>query len=38
MINFRWCQSIANYIMQKTADGLHLADTDLRQYDGGHAA
>jgi hypothetical protein len=35
---FRWCQSIAAYIMAKTADGLHLADTDLRQYDGGHCA
>ena len=35
---YKWCQHIATYTMVRAADGLHLADTDLRQHDGGHAA
>ena len=29
---YKWCQNIANFTMARAADGLHLADTDLRQY------
>lgn len=30
---YKWCSSIALYIMQKSADGLHLATTDLHCYE-----
>ena len=29
--SYRWCSLIANFTMNRAADGLHLADTDLRQ-------
>ena len=29
---YKWCSNIANFTMARAADGLHLADTDLRQY------
>ena len=29
--SYKWCTNIANYTMNRAADGLHLADTDLRQ-------
>ena len=29
---YKWCSNIANFTMSRAADGLHLADTDLRQY------
>merc|ERR1711892_1331475 len=28
---YAWCSHIAAYTMNRAADGLHLADTDLRQ-------
>ena len=28
---YGWCSNIASFTMQHAADGLHLADTDLRQ-------
>ena len=36
--SYKWCQNIANFMMARTAENLHLADNNLRQYDGGHAA
>jgi len=35
---YKWCQNIANFTMARATEGLHLADTDLRQHDAGHAA
>lgn len=29
--SYKWCSNIANFTMNRAADGLHLADTDLRQ-------
>ena len=29
---YKWCSNIANFTMSRAADGLHLADTDLRLY------
>ena len=29
---YKWCSNIANFTMARASDGLHLADTDLRQY------
>ena len=33
---YKWCSSIAAATLARAADGLHLADTDLRQYDVAH--
>ena len=29
--SYKWCSRLADYTMNKAADGLHLANTDLRQ-------
>ena len=34
--SYKWCSSIASATLARAADGLHLADTDLRQYDVAH--